>query len=67
MASVDNHRVGTGRGCRRTVGSGEPGVRRTWEMIDVLNFIADHWFGTLVFGYLLFLGVESLIETWKGK
>lgn len=36
-------------------------------MIDVLNFIADHWFGTLVFGYLLFLAIESLIETWKGK
>lgn len=32
-------------------------------MINVLNFIADHWFGTLAFGYLLFLGVESLIET----
>ncbi|UYE94811.1 hypothetical protein SBP_00059 [Klebsiella phage SBP] len=49
------------------MGSDKPGVQRTWEMIDVLNFIADHWFGTLVFGYLLFLGVESLIETWKGK
>ncbi|WPJ52205.1 hypothetical protein RCIP0047_00008 [Klebsiella phage RCIP0047] len=36
-------------------------------MIDTLNFIADNWFGTLVFGYLLFLAIESLIETWKGK
>lgn len=36
-------------------------------MIDVLNFIVDNWFWTLVFGYLLFLAIESLIETWKGK
>lgn len=36
-------------------------------MIDVLNFIADNWFGTLVFGYVLFLGVESLIKTWRDK
>lgn len=35
-------------------------------MIDVLNFIVK-LVGTLVFGYLLFLCVESLIETWKGK
>ncbi|UPU16146.1 NADH-ubiquinone oxidoreductase chain 3 [Escherichia phage ZCEC13] len=64
---MDNCRIWSGCCNFRTVGSVESSVQRTWEMIDVLNFIADHWFGTLVFGYLLFLGIESLIETWKGK
>lgn len=34
-------------------------------MIELFNWIADHWFGVLIFGYALFCGVENLIKACR--
>lgn len=35
-------------------------------MIELLNWIATHWLGVLIFGWAFFCGVESLIKAWRG-
>lgn len=36
-------------------------------MIEVLNWMLEHWLFIFFFGLCLFAGVESLIKVWRGN